>query len=332
MEEIGSEFWRKYAVEKADPLENRTYLLSGRTALDFIIRDIKAERRINSVMLPSYCCETMIEPLERNGVSVQFYIVNEEGIDYHNNDCDAVLLLDFFGYIESENEMIAKTERNNGKVLIYDSTHKLNGPNIDADYSFCSYRKWMYCNFAEVRKLSGEFCISKPMHLNVAYQEIRDKAVGLKAAYMTDGKGDKQEFLSLFAFAENILDKDYVDYAGEPVDVDMESIIKTRRRNAQYLIDGLRNVDGLKLWKPTIGQNDTPLFVPILVKDGLRNALKEYLTNHSIYCPTHWPLSSRHGYYKELYDEELSLICDQRYSINDMDTEIEVIKGFFDGV
>lgn len=330
--EIGSEFWQNGIARREEPRDNRAYLLSGRTTLDFIIRDIKAERQLESVILPSYCCESMIEPFERNGVDVQFYRVSEKDIDYPTNGCDAVLLLDFFGYEEPLNIKIAQTERDNGKAIIYDSTHKLNGSSIEADYIFCSYRKWLYCNFAEIRKLTGAFCIPKPIQINTTYCEKRDRAARLKAAYMVDGEGDKREFMDLFVCAEEILNYDYVDYIGEPVNVNVDVIITVRRRNAQHLINGLRNVSGIKLWKPTIGQNDTPLFVPILVKDGYRDALKRHLINHSIYCPIHWPPYSRLGANKVLYNEELSLICDQRYSIEDMDREIKIIKDFFNEV
>jgi len=333
MKEIGSEFWLEWTKSKGITQDNCAYLLSGRTALDFIIKDIKTQRRFISVMLPSYCCESMIEPFERNGVEVQFYKVSEEGIDYSfSKTCDTVLLLDFFGYEMPENKKIAQIERDAGNIIIYDSTHKLNGACIPTDYTFYSYRKWFYCNFATVQKTDGSFNIPMPTRLNNYYCDTRDIAAKLKADFIAGADIDKQEFLRLFSIAEAVLDYDYVDYAGMPVDVDVETIITARRRNAQHLIDKLQDVPGIKLWRPVINSDDTPLFVPILVKDGRRDALKRYLINHSIYCPVHWPPSSRHGEYKDLYDEELSLICDQRYSIEDVDREMAVIKDFFNEV
>jgi hypothetical protein len=333
MKEIGSEFWLEGTMGKRIIQDNCAYLLSGRTALDFIIKDIKTQRQFLSVMLPSYCCESMIEPFERNDVEVQFYRVREDGIDYSfSKNCDAVLLLDFFGYETPENKKIAQVEKDAGKIIIYDSTHKLNGASIQADYTFCSYRKWFYCNFATLQKTDGSFNIPIPTRLNKYYCETRDVAAKLKADFIAGADIDKKEYLRLFSISEDILDCDYVDYAGVPMDVDVETIITARRRNAQYLIHKLLNVPGIKLWRSAINSDDTPMFVPILVKYGRRDALKRYLINHSIYCPVHWPLSSRHGEYKDLYDEELSLICDQRYSIEDMDREIAAIKGFFNEV
>jgi len=333
MKEIGSEFWLEETKSNGMIQDNCTYLLSGRTALDFIIKDIKTQRRFTSVTLPSYCCESMIEPFERNDVDVQFYRVSEYGFDYSfSRTYDAVLLLDFFGYEMPENKKIAQIEREAGNIVIYDSTHKLNGVCIPANYTFCSYRKWFYCNFATAQKADCSFNISMPTQVNKPYCDTRNIAAKLKANFIAGADIDKQEFLRRFSISEDILDYGYADYAGVPLYVDVEETITARRRNAQYLIDKLQDVPGIKLWRPVIKPDDTPLFVPILVKDGHRDALKRHLTNHSIYCPVHWPQSSRHGEYKDLYDEELSLICDQRYSIKDLDREIAVIKNYFNEV
>jgi hypothetical protein len=333
MKEIGGEFWSEETKSKGLIQDNCAYLLSGRTALDIIIKDIKTQRRFISVKLPSYCCESMIEPFERNDVEVQFYKVSEYGIDYSfSKTYDAVLLLDFFGYEMPENKKIAQIEREAGNIVIYDSTHKLNEACIPADYTFRSYRKWFFCNFATVQKADGSFHTSMPTRVNKDYCDTRNVAAKIKANFIAGADIDKQEFLRLFSISEDVLNYDYADYAGLPLYMDVEAIIAARRRNAQYLIDKLQDVHGIKLWRPVIKPEDTPLFVPILVKDGRRDALKRYLKNHSIYCPVHWPQCGRHGEYTDLYDEELSLICDQRYSIEDLNREVAVINNFFNEV
>ena len=99
MREIGSEFWEKSPPVCSDKVDNEAYLLSGRTALKFIIDDIHRNRNLRKVLLPSYCCESMIEPFNRSGVEVEFYQVSPDHVDYpFENDVDAVLLIDFFGY------------------------------------------------------------------------------------------------------------------------------------------------------------------------------------------------------------------------------------------
>lgn len=79
MREIGSEFWKP---EKYHTRENETLYLSGRTALDAIVRDAVESYGIASALLPSYCCHTMITPFLSNGIPIRFYdvYVNDNGL------------------------------------------------------------------------------------------------------------------------------------------------------------------------------------------------------------------------------------------------------------
>lgn len=146
---------------------------------------------------------------------------------------------------------------------------------------------------------------------------------------MAGQESDKQRFLSDFGAAEQILDEDFAGYVGMPVYVDIQEIAMRRRENAEYLISGLRAIPQIRLWRETIGHEDTPLFVPILVDPDIRDDLRSYLINRQIYCPVHWPKSHYHGVCNELYDMELSLVCDQRYDFADMASMLQAIKDYF---
>lgn len=79
--------------------------------------------------------------------------------------------------------------------------------------------------------------------------------------------------------------------------------------------------------------NQCPLFFPVCVPKGRRDDLKRHLIKNKIYCPIHWPLTEYHKNLSErakrLYDEELSLVCDQRYGVEDMHRIVSCIRGFF---
>ena len=333
MKEIGSEFWAKQSAVRTENTDEKIHLISGRTALRVIIDDICKKRAFRKVLLPSYCCESMIEPFTASGIDVQFYQVHADNMDYpYKNDADAVLLIDFFGYVNPENEKIACHEKKSGKIVIYDATHKLDGnPKVEvyADYSFCSYRKWFYCNYAQAIKHDGVFyCVE--LKSNNHYIEVRDRAAEKKEKYVAGLTAEKEDFLQLFSTAEGMLDEDYIGYSGEPVAFNIDGIIAKRRENASYLIGELKEIPEIKLWKTMVGAGDVPLFVPILVDPFIRNDLRSTLIKESIYCPIHWPISSHHGECNELYGMELSLVCDQRYDLADMERMVEVIKNYFD--
>lgn len=332
MKEIGSEFWFDGSIiEKKTALcHDCAVLLSGRTALDYVCRECK----IRSISLPSYCCSTMIGPFLQNGVKVQFYDVDINVISYSSEkNCDAVLVIDYFGFQDPGMKQIAKQAHENGQIVIYDSTHRLTG-NSDieryADYSILSYRKWYYCNYAVVRKQNGLFQLPLPERTNEAYIAVREKAAKQKAEFMLNGTVEKQAFLDLYAKANSILHMDYKNYAGIPASEDDDSIVQKRRENAKVLMDGVYAIKGISLWKPALRDEDTPLFVPILFENAEERArVRSYLIGKNIYCPIHWQLSELHGTAdSDLYQRELSLVCDQRYGKEEMERELsELFKA-----
>ena len=94
-----------------------------------------------------------------------------------------------------------------------------------------------------------------------------------------------------------------------------------RRSNAHVLYKGL---DGLIQFLFSEEDMDCPLFVPVLLEH--RDQIRQVMIDNKIYCPVHWPKPD--GCNSNLYDMELSLICDQRYGEEDMMRIVKVLKGF----
>lgn len=338
IKEIGSEFWDAplgTGVQSSLFPKNTGFFLSGRNALSFLIEEIQAKQPFHSVLLPSYCCETMIEPFLAHGMTVEFYPVflNEQNRLVQDlpqkQECDGILMLDYFGYARQ-----TPLPRYDG-IVIWDATHSLlSGVPDNADYVFGSLRKWAgiltggyaWCN-------SGSFQKQFPVKTNARYVRLRRQAMEEKKSYITGGCRDKH-YLSVFAEAEECLET--VSHgAAEACDIDrmrrldVDLIWNRRRENAAQL---LRMVSDFALFSE-LRNSDCPLFVPIRVTNGKRNELRKFLIEHKIYCPVHWPVSSKHRLTERtrvLYDEELSLICDQRYGQADMDRMCTALLHFFE--
>ncbi|SDJ26994.1 hypothetical protein [Proteiniclasticum ruminis] len=343
--EIGSEFWKVDKIKgiKSIQEEKQKILLTGRTSLDYIIKDIKIKNHFNSVYLPSYCCHTMIQPFIDNGITVEFYDISfKDGrftycIDF-DTKCDAILIMQYFGYSNVEVEQIIETFKEKKKIVIEDATHSWFSENrysLKSDYVFASLRKWtgLACG-SIVMKSYDDFHAPFPSITNEKYVGIRKKAANLKKQYIEAGKGTKEVFLNMFDEAERLLEEDYIDYT-VPDSVthlisclDFEKIRKRRKQNATVLIKGLKGNIGIDCVK--VDNDDVPLFVPIIVLNGKRDKLRQHLINKNIYCPVHWQVSKLHTIHdKYIYDNCLSLICDQRYSVQDMKTIINTINEFY---
>ena len=349
LKEIGSEFWEVESTNKIySKFDSQSiFMLSGRTALDFIIRDVMAQKSFKRVYMPSYCCHSMIEPFLKHGVEVIFYDVsiNDNGglkfdIDININ-CDAIFVMQYFGYHDNQVNAISKTFSNKGITVIEDITHSAfcKHPNSKyADYIFGSYRKWTgLASGAVVKKIRGNFLIDLPTKTSEEYCSMRRKAALLKRAYISKGSVDsKKTYLNEFERAEEYLSNDYQNYL-----IDYESfekikflntdkIIQKRRNNAGVILNNLYNLNYIK---PifNLNEEDVPLFVPVLLNVDIRDDFNNYLKKNNIFCPIHWPLSKIHNIStksKEIYTRILSLVCDQRYGEEEIHFLCNVLRKF----
>ena len=342
--EIGSEFWEVPLSEKENNLlrGNVRNTLSGRTALELIARDLRHERGAKSIHMPAYCCESMMEPFKKQGYVIKLYAVEPYSKTIHrqiftDHGCDAILLMDYFGFEAEETSVFAMIEKLRGTAVILDKVQTAftkTAAEEYADYTVTSWRKWFFSNAATVEKKCGEWRVSEEKKVNEEYISLRRNAARLKANYIENGVDEKQKFLVPFGEAEEILDNDFSDYAAEEESLeeirhaDVDLIISRRRENAALIYDALSKLP-TEIIHPLyaeMGEKDVPLFVPVLVKPEIRADLRMYLIKNETYCPIHWP--SELGGANKLYDGELSLVCDQRYGIDDMKREITLIKEF----
>ena len=330
MREIGSEFWDVPTIAQKNNLfpKSTQWYLSGRSALQAIIKELG---EAGSVSLPSWCCDSMIKPFVDAGLEIHFYPVywwEEKLIQEIEFPCDVLFLIDYFGYTGTTPDLSSYKG-----VVIRDVTHSIFSTTYsDADYYFGSLRKW--CGV-----WTGGYVWSKDGHRvqteltnDSEYVFLREKAMQQKAEYISGLRKDKG-YLRIFDEAEELLENVEPHPASDrdvqiAKKLDIETIRNRRRANAEVL----RSAFPDWLIFSELLSSDVPMFVPVLVPDGKRNELRSYLIKNEIYCPVHWPVSDYHRLnVKEqlIYDNELSLICDQRYTEEDMHRIVETIKTFW---
>lgn len=328
MREIGSEFWDVHTTQKKNNLfpESTQWFLSGRSALQAIIKDLKD---CHTVAMPAWCCDSMVKPFVDAGIAVNFYPVYFDGglVQEIRTDSDALFLMDYFGYTASAPDI-----RDYTGIVVRDVTHSLfSASYTDADYCFGSLRKWCGVwtgGYAWTR--NGQELTAENSD-DMAYSVLREKAMEQKAEYIK-GKREDKGYLKIFEEAEEALERVGIAPAShrdirlaQRLDADM---IRARRRaNAEILIKAFPEWLIFK----ELSSSDCPMFVPILVPDGRRDSLRRHLIENKIYCPVHWPISEYHKPDKRsalIYENELSLVCDQRYTEHDMYRMVETVKLF----
>lgn len=187
-------------------------------------------------------------------------------------------------------------------------------------------------------KHKGRF---KKQELKPAPQFIEYKVTAMKrkADYLFRNKGSKNAFLDMFTMFSDQLQSNYKSFEIDSLskillsNIDIHILKEKRRENASYLYEELKNCDFIKpIIKEPDFANDCPLYLPIKVETKFRNDLRDYLIAKRIYCPIHWPIPNincLNKATKRIYEEELSLVCDQRYGIDDMRRIVKTIGEFW---
>lgn len=333
IKEIGSEFWDVPTTGQNNNVfpEETQWFLAGRSALQAIIKELKD---CHTVAMPSWCCDSMIKPFTDAGFEIYFYPVFWDSglVQEICYDCDILFLMDYFGYSSSKPDTIDYKG-----IIIRDVTHSLfSSTYSDADYYFGSLRKW--CGV-----WTGGYAWTSDGHKmelfsfdDYGYAALRKKAMELKSSYINgyEEKTKDKEYLKIFDSAEDILENIGIIPANEQDvwlahRIDINGMRSQRRANADILMRAFKDW----LIFPEMTSTDCPMFVSVLVPDDMRDKLRRFLINNDIYCPVHWPVSSYHKLNENerfIYDNELSLVCDQRYTEEDMQRIIDTIRLFME--
>ena len=323
--EIGSEFHKA-------PLESGRgvglpcggqFVFSGRTAIETVLKEYPAKK----AALPSYCCDSMIEPFRRAGIAVCFYKVGfADGLITDvdiADDVDTLLWCNYFGFRVPMPELSGFRSR--GGVIIEDVTHSFLSERVyhpQSRYLVASLRKWEpilcggYCASAD-----GELRFRPETPPPETFLAGKAAAMSLKEEYLKNPDPEKKaRYLSMFGESNRWLAENYSGLSVDPwsgqylMTADVQRQRLRRIENARVLYAELRGT--VRFLFPE-EEMDCPLFVPILLPARLRPRVRQALTDREIYCPVHWPHPNA-DCASELYDSELSLVCDQRYGEEDM--------------
>lgn len=343
LSEIGSNFWlpqgEKTEAGIKDSLfnatfEDKVFTSSGRGAISLVLEE--QNENSNRALLPSFTCESVIEPFIRHGYEVAFYSVGKTlNVDrelfldeVRKADSDVILIHNYFGFnTTSEIRDLIPELRKEGIVVIEDITQSLYScfGRLKADYFVGSFRKWDGIpDGGFVLKVNGKI-ENEPTKEDTALAEMKVAAMKAKYEYLFHNQGEKESFLKLFAEAENLLENEQGVYKMSDfsqrvqANIRIEKIKEARRRNYLHLLEKIgSSVDQLF---QTLPEDVTPLYFPVVCKNR-RTELQIWLRSNRIYAPVVWPKpESITGELQDAdfyYDKLLCIPCDQRYGTDEM--------------
>jgi len=338
--------------------EQQAYLSiysSGRSAYYAILKHIAAEADYSlRVLLPSYLCHTMLEPVRAAGLDAVFYKVRANlSIDVDDlarlmrTGPSVIVICDYFGFRGSlqvlDDLHLPMTDDH---FVLYDATHSAldQEPWKTAvwkpDVCVVSLRKTLPVADGAFAIWPGRVSISGPQSPAALSESasLRSVAMLLKAWYLLHGQGDKNVYLSMYRQSESLVDEEYQQTGGMSLlsrsmleHVDFRKARTSRRDNYLRLLEMLGNVEGVRPLFPVLPDDVYPLGFPIVA--DCRDELRAYLTRNDIYCPIHWVLPDdipvkkfpeSHG----LSQRILTIPCDQRHTALDMTTIGKAVLEF----
>lgn len=353
MKEIGSSFWLSHGDKNRSTIdcqvfntdyEDCVFTSSGRGAMSLILSE--SETECKRVLLPSFTCESVIEPFIKHGYEVFYYSVdrrlniNKETFldEVGASDPSVVLIHSYYGFdTASEVRETVKDLRARGITVIEDITQTLYSsfPRLSADYYVGSFRKWEgLSDGGFALKVKGSFA-QKPEAQDYELRDAGLKAMMAKYDYLFGGIGEKSAFLQMFAEAEELLEREEQVYRMsdasyfEHANLDIEDLRSRRRGNFKFLMDNLRNERVTPLFHE-LPDDTVPLYFPILCNQD-RKEVQVLLREKSVYAPVVWP---KPDYVKENYGESdlfythlLCIPCDQRYGLEEMNYIVEILNS-----
>lgn len=332
--EIGSDF---EMYEGENPPECRlftqaTLLASGRQAIYNAVMMASAKR----LWIPAYFCYEVIDTLRSYGLEIAYYDdhplakVGESPVLMQLNPDEALLQVNYFGLRASN------VRPNTVAVVIEDQTHNLTASG-GGDVKVASLRKSLPVALGGAIFTSSQNTLTLSRSTETeSLANRRYSYMRLKSMYLRGKISNKDTFRSGFVESEGevaLLPISQIDSTSKKLinDFDVYSLFSKKLQNWSYV--NRRLGKRLDIMQPE-DNSCIPFSVVALTADkSERDALRKYLISQSIYPAVLWVMPPRQeDIYPEAFDLSerlLSLHCDYRYDLGDMERLCKVIEEFY---
>ncbi len=290
-------------------------LNTGRNCLEYILR----VRGYKKVYVPYYTCEAVMEPINKMGISYEFYHID---IHFEIRDRftlkadEALLYTNYFGLKQRYVEQLAE---NTGTRLIVDNTQAFYAKSIQGIDTFYTCRKFF--GVADGAYLYTDKLLDEEFELDESYDRMAHllKRIDLSAEQgfadfrKVDDGMDNQPIRKMSKLTQRIMQS-----------IDYEAAAKKRRENYLMLHELLGEDNKLQL---TLDKDAVPMVYPFLAPI---KGLREKLIENKIFVARYWPnvleWTTKDDIEYLLANQMQPLPIDQRYDVVDAKRIIDIIN------
>ena len=288
---------------------------TGRNALLYLC----LAKGINKVFLPYFLCDSVSNCLLRNEIAFEFYHVNEQFepiFDAHLASNEFLYIVNYYGIFD--NAKLLKYAEKYYNIIV-DNTHAFFQkaiPDVDTIYSCRKFfgvpdGAYLYSNCSKL-ELGNDNSATRMNHILGRFEGSASKFYN--DFIDNDHAFNKLPLLSMSRLTSNLL-----------TGIDYEKTIQLRNENFAILSSQLDEHN-------LISEKEcyAPYCYPFLVEDGMD--LRRKLIENKIYIAKLWPNVTYEIGANELECDiacnMLPIPCDQRYTQDDMERIIRVVKEY----
>ena len=292
---------------------------SARSAFSFLVEQLG----VKNVWLPYYLCDTVSKALLHLDININYYSLTED-FRIINDVClgeeSLLLYVNYFGVCTQQaNDIINRYGATN--VVIDNSQAFFNKP-LNTIATIYSPRKFF--GLPDGGLLYSNKCLAPP-------PKERDNSSKSRMEHLISRLTDTPETsYQKYIDAENAISSLHVQRMSHLTErllysIDYETVKLTRYNNASYLHQHLAKYNQLNV---NIDKDVAPLCYPFL--PITQTVSRAELIRNKIFLPSYWPevlgVVDKNSFEWELVTNGLFLPCDQRYSEDDMDRLIQLLK------
>ena len=331
----------KFPFEKYYEYKEKKFFNTGRSAIEYLFKFQLKIKNDEIVLLPNFTCSSIIDALDRANVKYEFYNILENFqidikdllIKIKDNRIKAILYINYFGFLQDDDVINTLKILKEKYILVEDNTQALYTSDENkigiGNYIIASIRKWLSAPDGAVLYSQTKL---EEINIDNGYNEYMSKyilAQLMKNEYLKNQNLDKNKYLNLIKDSMNSLFSDYTIRNITEISYNLiknqnvKAICEKRRENYKYLYENLCGIKALKIPFKLNDEKIVPFGFVIILDE--RDKFYEYCIRENIYCNIHWKDANNY-----LSNKIITIPCDQRYSINEMEFIVRKIKEYFD--
>ena len=289
-------------------------LNTARNSFEYVLRS----RQYTKVYIPYYTCEVMLEPINKLGIEVEFYHINESLEPLSTpllKKNEAFLYTNYFGLKQNCVKRLADVY---GERLVVDNAQAFFAEPIRGIDTFYSVRKFfgvpdgafLYTTKKMDQEIEQDVSYERMSHL------LKRVDLGAEAGYMDFRNNDdalcNQPVRRMSKLTEAI-------FSG----IDFEVSKQQRRTNYTFLDNALNASNRIHL---ALDNEAVPMVYPFWTDDA---SLRQKLIKNKVFVATYWPNVkewAKEGMLEyELAEMLIPIPVDQRYGVGEMREIIDIV-------